>query len=74
MLALAEAYQKSVAEESSLSPEQLATRYVGKQDPRRHLEDAVEGAMGSQITQVRRRSRPVIVAETQRSRWRRCSL
>lgn len=55
MLSLAEAYQKSVAEEASLTPEQLTTRHVGKQDPKRHLEDAVEGAMGSQITQVRRR-------------------
>jgi len=58
MLSLAEAYQKSVAEESSLTPEQLATRHVGKQDPKRHLEDAVEGAMGSQITQARPHGSP----------------
>lgn len=51
MLSLAQAYQKSVAEEDTLTAAQLATRHVGKQDPKRHLEDAVESAMGSQIKQ-----------------------
>jgi len=51
MLQLASAYHKSVQEEETLTPAQLATRHVGKQDPKRHLEDAVEGAMGSQIVQ-----------------------
>ncbi|WFD30169.1 multicatalytic endopeptidase [Malassezia sp. CBS 17886] len=51
MLTLAEDYQKAVKEESSLSQEQLKTHYVGKQDPKRHLEDAVETSMGSQIVQ-----------------------
>ena len=51
MLQLASAYNKSVQEEETLTPVQLATRHVGKQDPKRHLEDAVEGAMGSQIVQ-----------------------
>ena len=51
MLSLAEAYQKSVDEESQLSQEQLKTHYVGKQDPKRHLEDAVEKSMGDQIVQ-----------------------
>lgn len=51
MLSLSEAYNKSVQEESTLSAEQLKTRHVGKQDPKRHLEDAVEAAMGDQIVQ-----------------------
>jgi 26S proteasome regulatory subunit N11 len=51
MLSLAAAYNKSVQEESTLTPEQLKTRHVGKQDPKRHLEDAVESAMGDQICQ-----------------------
>lgn len=51
MLALSEAYNKSVQEESTLTPEQLKTRHVGKQDPKRHLEEAVEKAMGDQVVQ-----------------------
>ncbi|KAF5390639.1 hypothetical protein D9757_002658 [Collybiopsis confluens] len=51
MLTLSEAYNKSVQEESTLTAEQLATRHVGKQDPKRHLEDAVEKAMGDQVVQ-----------------------
>ncbi|MCO5598835.1 hypothetical protein L7F22_052934 [Adiantum nelumboides] len=51
MLSLSEAYNKSVQEESTLTAEQLKTRHVGKQDPKRHLEDAVEAAMGDQIVQ-----------------------
>lgn len=51
MLSLSEAYNKSVQEESTMSADQLKTRHVGKQDPKRHLEDAVEAAMGDQIVQ-----------------------
>ncbi|ORX36692.1 Metalloprotease subunit of the 19S regulatory particle of the 26S proteasome lid [Kockovaella imperatae] len=51
MLSLASAYNKSVQEESALTPEQLKTRHVGKLDPKRHLEDAAEKAMGEQVTQ-----------------------
>lgn len=49
MLTLAEAYNKSVQEELTMSPEQLKTRHVGKQDPKRHLEDKVESVMGNNI-------------------------
>ncbi|KAI8373571.1 26S proteasome non-ATPase regulatory subunit 14 [Choanephora cucurbitarum] len=49
MLTLAEAYNKSVQEELTLTPEQLKTRHVGKQDPKRHLEDKVESVMGNNI-------------------------
>lgn len=49
MLSLSEAYNKSVQEEMTLTPEQLKTRHVGKQDPKRHLENEVEKAMGDQV-------------------------
>ena len=52
MLTLSEAYNKSVQEESTLTAEQLKTRHVGKQDPKRHLEEAVEKAMGDQVVQT----------------------
>ncbi|KAF8341330.1 maintenance of mitochondrial structure and function-domain-containing protein [Cantharellus anzutake] len=52
MLTLSEAYHKSVEEEATLTPEQLKTRHVGKQDPKRHLEEAVEKAMGDQVVQT----------------------
>lgn len=51
MLSLAEQYNKSVQEETTLTAEQLQTRHVGKQDPKRHLEEAVEKAMGDQVVQ-----------------------
>jgi len=51
MLKLASAYSKSVQEESTLTAEQLKTRHVGKLDPKRHLEEAVEKAMGDQVVQ-----------------------
>jgi len=51
MQLLSESYNKSVQEESTLTAEQLKTRHVGKQDPKRHLEEAVEKAMGDQVVQ-----------------------
>ena len=51
MLSLSEAYNKSVQEESTLTADQLKTRHVGKQDPKRHLEETVEKAMGNQVVQ-----------------------
>ncbi|KAI8586270.1 multicatalytic endopeptidase [Geranomyces variabilis] len=51
MLSLSEAYNKSVIEESTMTADQLKTRHVGKQDPKRHLEDNVENAMTSNIVQ-----------------------
>ncbi|KAG0748452.1 hypothetical protein G6F57_006425 [Rhizopus arrhizus] len=49
MLTLAEAYNKSVQEELTMTPEQLKTRHVGKQDPKRHLEEKVEAVMDNNI-------------------------
>ncbi|GAA5997688.1 proteasome regulatory particle lid subunit RPN11 [Rhodotorula paludigena] len=51
MLSLAQTYTASVKEEAELTPQQLKTRHVGKQDPKRHLEEAVEKAMGDSILQ-----------------------
>jgi len=49
MLSLAESYNKSVQDESTMTPEQLKTRHVGKQDPKRHLEESVEEVMSNNI-------------------------
>ncbi|CAG8446015.1 4271_t:CDS:2 [Acaulospora colombiana] len=49
MLSLAEAYNKSVQEESTMTADQLKTRHVGKQDPKRHLEESVEEVMSNNI-------------------------
>ncbi|KAH9938262.1 Mov34-domain-containing protein [Fomitopsis serialis] len=51
MLSLSAAYNKSVQEESTLTADQLKTRHVGKQDPKRHLEEQVEKAIGDQVVQ-----------------------
>lgn len=51
MLQLAQAYTASVQEEATMTPQELKTRHVGKQDPKRHLEEAVETAMGDSILQ-----------------------
>ncbi|GAA6042919.1 hypothetical protein JCM8097_002774 [Rhodosporidiobolus ruineniae] len=51
MLQLSKTYTDSVKEEATLTPQQLKTRHVGKQDPKRHLEEAVEKAMGDSILQ-----------------------
>jgi len=51
MLSLAEQYNKSVIEETTMTEEQLKTRHVGKQDPKRHLQESVEQNMDSNIVQ-----------------------
>ncbi|RKP12648.1 26S proteasome non-ATPase regulatory subunit [Piptocephalis cylindrospora] len=51
MKTLSEAYNKSVQEETRMTPEELANRHVGKQDPKRHLEDRVNEVMQANISQ-----------------------
>jgi 26S proteasome regulatory subunit N11 len=51
MLALSDAYNKSVIEEATLTKEQLQIRHVGKQDPKKHLEDNVQKSMTNNIVQ-----------------------
>lgn len=51
MLELAKLYNKSVEEEDTMTPEQLAVRNVGKQDPKRHLAEQVNVLMTENIAQ-----------------------
>jgi len=51
MLELAKSYNKAVEEEDKLTPEQLAIKNVGKQDPKRHLEENVDILMTNNIVQ-----------------------
>ena len=51
MLDLSKNYIKSLEEEEKMTPEQLAIRNVGKQDPKRHLEENVDNLMTSNIVQ-----------------------
>jgi 26S proteasome regulatory subunit N11 len=39
MVGLAEQYEKRVKEENDLTKDELKTRYVGKVDPKKHLEE-----------------------------------
>merc|ERR1712193_21972 len=51
MLTLAKNYDKALEEEEKMTPEQLAIKNVGKQDPKRHLEEKVDVLMTSNIAQ-----------------------
>ena len=51
MLKLTESYNKAVQEEMKSTADQLKTRYVGKQDPKRHLEDLVDKCMSDSLVQ-----------------------
>jgi len=51
MLDLAKLYNKALEEEETMTPEQLAIKNVGKQDPKRHLEEHVNVLMASNIVQ-----------------------
>lgn len=49
MVKLAEAYTTRVKEEKGLSADALKTRYVGKQDPKKHLEESVNRRMEDNV-------------------------
>ncbi|CAG5097327.1 Similar to Rpn11: 26S proteasome non-ATPase regulatory subunit 14 (Drosophila melanogaster) [Cotesia congregata] len=51
MLELAKNYNKSLEDEEKMTPEQLAIKNVGKQDPKRHLEEKVDMLMSTNIVQ-----------------------
>ncbi|MCJ1376219.1 multicatalytic endopeptidase [Loxospora ochrophaea] len=51
---LAEGYEKRVKEETELTKEQLKTRYVGKVDPKKHLEDVGQQLIEDNIVSVSR--------------------
>lgn len=51
IVALTEAYKKSVAEEITMAPEQLKHRHVGRQDPKRHLKTKTDDLIASNTLQ-----------------------
>ncbi len=52
MVKLSDAYTKRVKEEGEMSAEQLKTRYVGKQDPKKHLAETADKTMEDTISQL----------------------
>ncbi|KAM0276180.1 hypothetical protein ACHAQH_006987 [Verticillium albo-atrum] len=54
LVSLAEGYQKRVKEETELTKDQLKTRYVGKLDPKKHLEDVGQQIIEDNIVSVNR--------------------
>lgn len=51
---LADGYEKRVIEETELTKDQLKTRYVGKVDPKKHLEDVGQQIIEDNIVSVSR--------------------
>lgn len=51
---LADGYEKRVKEETELTKDQLKTRYVGKVDPKKHLEDVGQQIIEDNIVSVSR--------------------
>lgn len=54
LVSLAEGYEKRVKEETELTKEQLRTRYVGKVDPKKHIEMVGQELMEDNIVNVSR--------------------
>jgi len=54
LVSLAEGYEKRVKEESELTKDQLKTRYVGKVDPKKHIEDIGQQLIEDNIVAVSR--------------------
>ncbi|KAI9783203.1 MAG: multicatalytic endopeptidase [Geoglossum umbratile] len=54
LVGLAEGYEKRVKEETELTKDQLKTRYVGKLDPKKHLEDVGQRLIEDNIVSVSR--------------------
>ncbi|KAF2875946.1 26S proteasome-like protein regulatory subunit [Massariosphaeria phaeospora] len=54
LVSLAEGYEKRVKEETELTKDQLKTRYVGKVDPKKHLEDVGQHLIEDNIVSVSR--------------------
>lgn len=54
LVGLADGYEKRVKEETELSKDQLKTRYVGKLDPKKHLEDVGQQLIEENIVSVSR--------------------
>lgn len=54
LVSLSDGYEKRVKEETELTKEQLKTRYVGKLDPKKHLEDVGRQLIEDNIVAVSR--------------------
>jgi len=54
LVGLAEGYEKRVREEDELTKDQLKTRYVGKVDPKKHIEDVGQQLIEDNIVAVSR--------------------
>lgn len=54
LVGLAEGYEKRVKEETELTKDQLKTRYVGRVDPKKHLEDLGQQLIEDNIVSVSR--------------------
>ncbi|MCJ1309378.1 multicatalytic endopeptidase [Agyrium rufum] len=54
LVGLAEGYEKRVKEETELTKDQLKTRYVGKLDPKKHLESVGQQLIEDNIVSVSR--------------------
>lgn len=54
LVSLADGYEKRVKEETELTKDQLKTRYVGKVDPKKHLEDVGQELIEDNIVAVTR--------------------
>jgi 26S proteasome regulatory subunit N11 len=54
LVSLADGYEKRVKEETELTKDQLKTRYVGKLDPKKHLEDVGQQLIEDNIVSVSR--------------------
>lgn len=54
LVGLADGYEKRVKEETELTKDQLKTRYVGKLDPKKHLEDVGQQLIEDNIVSVSR--------------------
>ncbi|SCU78253.1 LAME_0A03884g1_1 [Lachancea meyersii CBS 8951] len=52
MLKIAELYSKRIEEEKDLKEDELKTRYVGKQDPKKHLSETAESVLEENIVSV----------------------
>lgn len=52
LVKIAEQYSKRVEEEKELSEEQLKTRYVGKQDPKKHLAETSDAVLENNIVSL----------------------
>ncbi|CCK69999.1 proteasome regulatory particle lid subunit RPN11 KNAG_0D02500 [Huiozyma naganishii CBS 8797] len=52
MVEIAEQYSKRIEEEKELTEDQLKTRYVGRQDPKKHLAETAETALDDNIVSI----------------------